>query len=198
MKAVASVTPTPEPEESALVEAARAGDEAAFARLFRCHCDRVRTHLTRLVGPVPERDDVVQQIFLALHRALPSYRGDAALATLLYRMTINAAYDHLRARRRRRELALSERDVDLLLDRTVDGRDRASARADLLRMFRLLEEFDARKRIAFVLVAVEGRSLAEAAALVGASPGAVKQRVLTARRELTAILARDARREEGS
>jgi DNA-directed RNA polymerase specialized sigma24 family protein len=53
-----------------------------------------------------------------------------------------------------------------------------------------------KKRIAFVLVAVEQRTAAEAAALVGASEDAVKQRVLAARRELLALMERED--EEGS
>ena len=68
-----------EPDDAALVAAARAGDSAAFSRLFRRHADAVRTRVTRLVGAVPECDDLVQNVFLALHRALPGYRGRRAV-----------------------------------------------------------------------------------------------------------------------
>ena len=57
------------------------------------------------------------------------------------------------------------------------------------RMLALLERLSPKKRIAFILVAVEGCSLAEAAALIGAAEDTVKQRVLHARRDLLARLA---------
>jgi RNA polymerase sigma-70 factor, ECF subfamily len=185
--------PAAEPSDDALIAAARDGDQAAFTALFRRHADRVRSLLTRLVGPVVERDDLVQQVFLALHRSLATYRGDAALTTFLHRIAVNVACDHLRARKRRRDEPTSEAGLEHLLGAS-DGRDHTSTRDELVRMFALLNRLDPDKRIAFVLVAVEGLSLADAASLVGASPDAVKQRVLTARRELAALIDRDARR----
>jgi RNA polymerase sigma-70 factor, ECF subfamily len=184
-------------DDDALIAAARDGDQAAFTALFRRHGDRVRTQLTRLIGPVADRDDLVQQVFLGLHRALPTYRGEASLATYLHRVTVNAAYDHLRARKRRKDDETDAIDDDELAGSGPnDGRDHAEARSRLSRMFALLRHLDPDKRIAFVLVAVEGLSLAEAAALVGASPDAVKQRALAARRDLTFLIERDARRGE--
>jgi RNA polymerase sigma-70 factor, ECF subfamily len=180
-------------DDAALVEAARAGDRGAFTLLFRRHVDRVRTQLTRLVGLVPERDDLVQQIFLSLYRALPDYRADAALTTFLHRITVNAAYDHLRTRRRRTVEPMSHEDVDALLGDTLDPRPRAEARSELVRMFQLLDRLPAVKRIAFVMVAVEGMTLADAAALIGAEEDTVKQRVLSARRELAARIAKEQR-----
>ena len=78
-------------DDGVLIEAARAGDGEAFSRLFRRHADAVRTRLTRLIGPVPERDDLVQNVFIALHRRLPAYRREANLSTYLHRIAVNAA-----------------------------------------------------------------------------------------------------------
>jgi len=181
------------PDEAALVEAARAGDRSAFTRLFRDHVHRVRTHLTRLIGPSPERDDLIQQVFLQLHRALPTYRGDSSLATFLHRITVNAAFDHLRSGKRHATRPLDDADLDELVGPGVDGPARAQAREELRRLFRLLDRLTAKKRLAFLLVAVEGMSLAEAAGLLEASEDTVKQRVLAARREL-AVLIEDAER----
>ena len=60
----------------------------------------MRTRITRLVGPVAERDDLVQKVFIAFYRGLPIYRGEARLSTYLHRIAVNTAYDHLRGRRR--------------------------------------------------------------------------------------------------
>jgi RNA polymerase sigma-70 factor (ECF subfamily) len=194
---VVSARPPIELDDAVLVDAARAGDGVAFSRLFRRHADAVRTRLTRLVGPVPERDDLVQTVFIALHRALPAYRSEANLSTYLHRIVVNAAYDHLRARRRQRDGArrpssdgARRRDIDELVDVTTSAlEDQVAARADLARLLALLDELSPKKRIAFVLIAIEGCSLAEAAALVGAAEDTVKQRALHARRELLARLA---------
>jgi len=191
-----------ETEDAALIEAARGGDGAAFGRLFRRHADAVRTRITRLVGPVAERDDLVQKVFIAFHRGLPAYRSEAKLSTYLHRITVNTAYDHLRGRRRRDE-SESGPDAEVLVDHLGPAlEDQVAARADLARLLALLDQLSPKKRIAFVLVAVEGCSLAEAAALIGAREDTVKQRALQARRDLLARLAatgtRVVTRAEGS
>jgi RNA polymerase sigma-70 factor (ECF subfamily) len=178
-----------ETDDPTLIAAARQGDGAAFARLFRRHADAVRTRITRLVGPVAERDDLVQKVFIAFYRALPGYRGDARLSTFLHRIAVNTAYDHLRSRGHRNDGA-APLDADVLDDHLGPAlEDQVAARADLARMLALLHELSPKKRIAFILVAVEGCSLAEAAALIGAAEDTVKQRALHARRDLLARLA---------
>jgi RNA polymerase sigma-70 factor (ECF subfamily) len=176
-------------DDAALIAAARQGDGDAFTRLFRRHADAVRTRITRLVGPVAERDDLVQKVFIAFHRALPSYRGDARVSTYLHRIAVNVAYDHLRGRRRWDESA-DLPDAETLVEHVGPGlEDQVAARTDLARLLALLDQLSPKKRIAFILVAVEGCSLAEAAALIGARQEAVKQRALHARRDLLARLA---------
>jgi RNA polymerase sigma-70 factor, ECF subfamily len=183
-----------ETDDAALIERARGGDRGAFTLIFRRHVDRVHAHLTRLIGPCAERDDVLQDVFLRLHRSLPSYRGDCALPTYLHRMTVNAALDHLRSRKRQPSTDADE--LDGLVAPGLDGAARVRARGELVRLFEHLNHLSPKKRIAFVLVAVEGHSLAEAAELVGANEDAVKQRVLHARRELAERIERETRREE--
>lgn len=179
----------PEADDATLIAAARVGDGSAFASLFRRHADAVRTRITRLVGPVAERDDLVQKVFIALHRGLPTYRNEAKLSTYLHRIAVNIAYDHLRWRTRapEDEGALDAATPFEQLGPALD--DQVAARADLARLLALLDQLSPKKRIAFVLVAVEGCSLAEAAELIGDRVGAVKQRALSARRDLLARLA---------
>jgi len=185
-----------QPSDDALIAAARGGDHDAFAELFRRNADQVRARVTRLVGPVPERDDLIQQVFLRLHQTLPTYRGDCTLPTFLYRITVTVSLDHLRANRRRRIERLSDQALEPLLGGETNPTARAQAREELRTLFRLLEGLDANKRLAFLLVAVEGMSLAEAGELVGARADAVKQRVLVARRRLRELLAAERSRHE--
>ena len=189
--AVRACPPVGDPD---LAIAAAGGDPAAFAELYARYADRVFARVTHLIGPGPDREDVLQQVFLGLHRALPRFRAESSLSTFLYRITVNVAYDHLR-RRSRRAGSHDPVALDTLIDGDPTPDERAHRRAELAQIFELLEQIEPAKRIAFVLVAVEGLSLAEAAELVGANPEAVKQRVLQARRELVALIAAADRRQ---
>jgi RNA polymerase sigma-70 factor (ECF subfamily) len=179
-------------EESALVSAAAAGDRRAFAALYQRHLDSVYARLTRVIGPAPERDDLVQQIFLDLHRALPRFRGEAAFSTFLHRIVLNVACDHLERRRRGRgrNEPLDARDLETLIAPGASPEQRARQREELRHLFAHLEDLSPKRRTAFVLVAIEGLALEEAAALLNAKPAAIKQRVLEARRELAVALER--------
>ncbi|HKA88186.1 MAG TPA: sigma-70 family RNA polymerase sigma factor [Haliangiales bacterium] len=171
--------------DDSLLRALRDGAPHAFRELHRRHAPRVRAQLTRLVGAGPERDDLAQQIFLDVHRAIPSFRGDAAFATFLHRIVANVARDHLR---RRREPPASSAAYDVV-DPNPSPERRARDRQELARLFALVGRLSPRKRVAFLLVTVEGLSYRDVAARVGAHAPAVKQRVLAARRELGELLA---------
>lgn len=186
-----------EAEESALVSAATAGDRRAFAALYQRHLDSVYARLTRVIGPAPERDDLVQQIFLDLYRALPRFRGEAAFSTFLHRIVLNVACEHLERRRRGRgrNEPLDARELETLIAPAASPEQRARQREELQRLFARLEDLSPKRRAAFVLVAVEGLALEEAAGLLNAKPAAIKQRVAEARRELAVALERDAKEE---
>jgi RNA polymerase sigma-70 factor, ECF subfamily len=184
-------------EDTRLVAAAEAGDRGAFDKLYRRHLDSVYARLTRVIGPAPDRDDLVQQIFLDVYRALRRFRGDASFSTFLHRIVLNVAYEHLERRRRNRGRSepLEARQLEALIAPGASPEQRARQREDLRRVFALLDHLSPKRRAAFVLVAVECLPLEEAASLLDANAAAVKQRVLEARRELAAALGRTAKEE---
>lgn len=93
-----------------LVRAAAAGDQDAFAQLVRLYENKVYSLALRMCGE--DAADVAQEAFLAAWRGLPSFRGEAGFATWLYRLTANAAIDHLRRTRRQRgDLSLEDGEV---------------------------------------------------------------------------------------
>ncbi len=73
-----------------------------FEALVREHQAMVFRTLTRLTGAGAQVEDLAQEVFLRLYRALPEFRGDAALSTYLYRIVINVAQDEWKRRRRER------------------------------------------------------------------------------------------------
>src|SRR5271163_1083405 len=60
--------------------------------------------LLRLTGSREHLDDLAQDVFLRLYRALPSFRGDALITTYLYRIAVNVAQDEWKRRRSARSL----------------------------------------------------------------------------------------------
>jgi len=179
-------------KDANLVDAAAGGDRNAFAELYRRHLDSVHARLTRVIGPASERDDLVQQIFLDVYRALRRFRGDAAFTTFLHRIVLNVACEHLERRRRARGRSepLEARQLETLIAPGASPEQRARQREELTRLFALLEGLSPKRRAAFVLVAIESLPLEEAATLLDARPAAIKQRVLDARRELARALDR--------
>lgn len=179
-----------------LVERMRRGDRRAFDELFRRHADEVYRRLTHLIGPDPEREDLVQEIFLSAYRGLDRFRGDARFSTWLHKVVVNSAFGHLRKKKRR---PLGE-DNSLTWERLIAPGGTPEAQADqrqaLMRALAYLDRLKPKKRIAFVLRVVEGLPLSDIATLVDATPAAVGQRVKHAQAELEAMVARDQLRHE--
>jgi RNA polymerase sigma-70 factor, ECF subfamily len=169
-----------------LVLRAQRGDRQAFDELYRRYIDLVWGRLGRLIGPDPDREDLVQQIFLEVFRGLPRFRGDARFRTYLYRVVVNRASDHLK-RRRRRPTPISLDDIDLPGD---DGGPEASAdeRQRVSLSLALLDRIKPKKRIAFLLRVVEGLSLEEIGDLCQATPATVAQRIRHAHLEIERLV----------
>ena len=177
--------------DAALIARFLAGDPVAFAVIYRSHVTAVYRRLSRILGPVAERDDLTQDVFLALHRALPRFRGDARLATLIHRIAINKACEFLRGRARRPATPTDAGFFDELRSRASSPEDHAITRSELVRVFACLARIKPKKRVALLLRLVDGLSFEEIAELVDATPEAVAKRVQHGQRELDALLARE-------
>src|SRR6266704_4024658 len=84
-----------------LVERAQRGDKRAFELLVLKYQRKLGRLLSRLVRDPGEVEDVTQEAFIKAYRALPSFRGDSAFYTWLYRIAINTAKNYLVAIGRR-------------------------------------------------------------------------------------------------
>jgi RNA polymerase sigma-70 factor (ECF subfamily) len=179
--------------DAPMVERALRGDRRAFDEIYRRHVAMVHRRITRLVGPDPEREDLVQHVFIDAFRGLHKFRGDALFTTWLHRIVVNVAYEHLR-RRKRRGRDLGEAELERIVADADSPEALARQREELARALGFLERIHPKKRIAFILRTVEGLSLEEIGAIVGANAPAVGQRVKHAQRELFALIERDERR----
>jgi RNA polymerase sigma-70 factor, ECF subfamily len=86
-----------------LLDAARAGDETAFARIVEEHKAELQAHCYRMLGSLHDAEDALQETLLRAWRGLPEFGGRSSLRTWLYRIATNASLDAI-ARRPRRVL----------------------------------------------------------------------------------------------
>jgi RNA polymerase sigma-70 factor, ECF subfamily len=177
-------------EDDVLIARHRAGDPEAFAAIYRAHVVSVYRRLTRILGPIAEREDITQDVFLALHKALPRFRGESQLTTLVHRIAINRAFEHLRRQARRPARLVDGWVLDELVGPHGSPELQTAAREELVRVFECLARIKPKKRIAFLLRVVDGLSFEDIGALVDATPEAVAKRVQHGARELDALLAR--------
>ncbi len=161
------------------------GDSQAFRDLFLQHRADVARLVFRLGGSRSEVEDLVQEVFLQVHRSLKDFRGKAKFTTWLHRVTVNVVLMHRRAARCRPQLAEFQHEEDSP-DERATGPDEDVERRERLRAFRrLLDELPEKKRTVFILHELEGLSPTEISKIVSAPVLTVRTRLFYARRALT-------------
>lgn len=167
----------------------RAGDAGAFEELYRQHARRLFSLVVRMIGSVDDAEDLLQEVFLQAHRKLSGFRGDSALGTWLYRLTMNHCLDHLRARQVRMNRATESLDEEGAEEPTAPAPvvPAVVSRLDLERAIKMLPDG---ARAAFLLHDVEGFEHREIAQILGISEGTSKSQVHKARMKLRLILKR--------
>ncbi|WP_437964914.1 sigma-70 family RNA polymerase sigma factor [Sorangium sp. So ce260] len=165
----------------------QSGDPTAFAEIFRRYRRDVARLVFRMLGPTADAEDVIQEVFIQVHRSLGDFRGQSKFTTWLHRVTVNAVLMARRAARSRPVLT-GEPSVDLEVDRGMLP-DEDAARARRIDAFRrVLERLPEKKRVVYVLHELEGIAPTEIAEIVGAPVLTVRTRLFYARREIEAMM----------
>ncbi|OGA01887.1 MAG: RNA polymerase sigma factor RpoE [Betaproteobacteria bacterium RIFCSPLOWO2_02_FULL_64_12] len=171
-----------------LVERAQAGDKHAFELLVSKYQRKLSRLLSRFVRDAAEVEDVAQEAFVKAYRALPSFRGDSAFYTWLYRIGINTAKNYLVALGRRAP-TVTEFDSDEAegFENGEQLRDINTPESVLMSkqiaqtvndaMDQLPEEL----RTAISLREIEGLSYEEIATIMNCPIGTVRSRIFRAR-----------------
>ncbi|GAC1356819.1 MAG: hypothetical protein NVSMB47_10160 [Polyangiales bacterium] len=180
--------PTAVDTSAELVARARAGDRTAFRALFDRHRADVARLVYRMVGPRADLEDLVQEVFVQVHRSLRDFRGDARFSTWLHRVTVNVVLMQRRAEKSRPALTeeLPAGTVEDLA--SVQPDDEADRRARIATFFELLQQVSEKKRAVFVLHDLDGKTPAEISEIVGAPILTVRTRLFYARRELETLM----------
>lgn len=173
--------------DAELVGRCQAGDSAAFTLLFRRHSGLVAGLVHRMLGPSPELEDLVQEVFLQVIRSLGGFRDEARFSTWLYRVTVNVVLMHRRAQGRRPRL-VDEEQAAPALDSGPLGEAALETRFRVQAFYRLLARLSEKKRAVFVLHELEGLTPARIGEIVGAPVLTVRTRLFYARRELLSWL----------
>jgi RNA polymerase sigma-70 factor (ECF subfamily) len=191
LSTLAALAPAVAPDDdAALIARHLRSDPAAFVQIYRAYFDTVYRRLTRILGPIPEREDLAQDVFLGLHRTLPRFRGEAGLGTLIHRIALNVAFDYLRRSARRPAVPVDGSRFDELVTPAGSPEQRAAIREELACTFACLARIKPKKRIALLLRVVDGLSFEQIGKLVDASPEAVAKRVQHGQRELEELWVR--------
>jgi len=172
-------------------------NDDGFEQLVREHQQMVFRTLTRLTGSSDRVDDLAQEVFLRLYRALPSFRGQALVSTYLYRIAVNVAQDEWKRRRRedRPLVSISEDPEFPLEDRLPDPEptalDQLTQREFALAVDEELQRLSTIERTVLVLYHQEERSYQQIAETLHMPIGTVRTHLHRARKRLReAITAR--------
>jgi RNA polymerase sigma-70 factor (ECF subfamily) len=184
-----------EPSDEALVERARAGEDAAFRRLVERYQRRAYQLALGIVKDHEEAMDVVQDAFLKAHRSLPGFKGDSAFFTWLYRITYNLSIDALRKGGRAPRTEVDERTItDEESQHETFGQGSANPQKAMLRgelgvrLEEALSQLGENHRAILLLREVEGLSYEELSETLNIPKGTVMSRLFHARQKMQAAL----------
>jgi len=164
-----------------VVAAAQRGDAQAFAAIVRHYEYRLRVIAYRVVGSQEAMEDVLQEAFLKAYRALPTFRGEAALGTWLCRIVFTTSITQLH--KQRRELLSIDGEIPEPDEHVPDTADVVSTRSDLAAVLATLPPD---QRVVVFLVDQEGLDYDTAGEVLGIPAGTVGSRLSNARAALRA------------
>jgi RNA polymerase sigma-70 factor (ECF subfamily) len=190
LRVVGRPAPATSLHDAELVAALRDGSLGGLAAAFDQWHDRVRILARRLLGDDAAAEDVVQEVFSALPRAVGAFREETTLEAFVLSIAVKRSRHHRRAASDRgRALARLGAQEDVVFAAPGDPEVDAYRRQLAARMARALDDLPHPQRVAFVLCEVEGMTAGEAAAIADAPEATVRTRLFHARRRLRAALA---------
>ena len=188
-------------EEARLVERLVARDERAFNALVRAYERRVFALVLRMLGNRAEAEDLAQEVFVQVFKAIGSFRGESKLSTWVYRIAINLCKNRTKYLRVRHTGEQDE--LEALAERLpmgegahanvaqIDRPDEAMAGKQVERIVQeAILQLEPTFRECLVLRDVEELSYEEIGAITGLPEGTVKSRIHRARAQLKELVER--------
>ena len=170
-----------------LIQRIQNGEQQAFTLLVKKYQNRIANILTRYIRNSGDIADVTQEVFIKVYKSLPSFRGESAFYTWLYRIAVNTAKNYLTSQSRRPPAS----DIDATEADSYDGSDALKESDDpeaLLNsqdvkkvIMGAIEQLPAELKAAIILRELEGMSYDEIANIEDCPIGTVRSRIFRAR-----------------
>ena len=175
-----------------LLRRACKGDVQAFEELMQSHESRIYAIALRMMGNREDAQDCAQEAMVRIYRAMGSFKGQSALATWIYRITMNTCLDELRRRKARKVTSL-----DSLVNNgwsptdTGDTPEEHGLRVEKQNALnQAIQSLPDDMRAAIILRDVKGYSYDEIASILDANVGTIKSRISRGREKLREILSK--------
>jgi RNA polymerase sigma-70 factor (ECF subfamily) len=176
-----------------------ARDEGAFNELVVTYQRRVFALVFRMLGRRDEAEDLAQEVFVQVFKAIDQFRGDSKLSTWIYRIAVNLCKNRTKYLSRRH--ANDQDDVDAMADRlpfsaakgvSVGGISRPDELVEGMQLEvvvkRAIAQIEPEFREVLILRDVEDMSYEEIAEVTGLADGTVKSRIHRARAQLRTLV----------
>ncbi|WP_100643308.1 RNA polymerase sigma factor RpoE [Alteromonas facilis] len=177
-----------------LVEKVQRGDKNAYNLLVVRYQHKVMHLVSRYVKNSGDVADVTQEAFIKAYRALPSFRGDSAFYTWLYRIAVNTAKNYLVSQGRKppgSDIDAQEADYydggEALHDNSTPERTLLSNEIETM-LHKVVDRLPEDLRMAITLRELEGLSYEEIAAVMECPVGTVRSRIFRAREAIDKVI----------
>ena len=147
-------------------------NEKVFNQIVRDYSERLWWHVRRFVNSHEDADDLLQEIFLKVWTALPSFRGEAQLFTWVWRIATNETLNHLRKEKVRAALKFSS--VDAEMERRIQADPYFKGTEAERELAKAVLKLPEKQRQVFIMRWWDDLSYEEISAITGTSVGALK------------------------
>jgi len=169
--------------DAAIVRRAIDGDERAMRLLWNQHAPHVEAVVRRLAGDPDLAQDIAQEVWIQIFRALPSWRGDAKFSTWIHRVAINRTLNAMRPVKRAAAVESEIEEHSVIVEQDAERRMLAQ------NIEAAAQQLSPGARTVFYLHDVEGFTHEEIAEQLGITPGGSKSQLFKARAKLRRLLA---------
>ena len=180
--------------EQDLIQGLRNGDEMSFKYLVENYQDRVFNTAIGIVQNAEDAEDVAQEVFIQVFRAIHSFKGESKLSTWIYRITTTRALDHLRSRKSKKRFGFLQRlfgEGNEPLHEIPDFNHPGVAmdqKENAARLFRAIDQLPENQKTAFTLHKLEDLSYQEISEVMETTVAAVESLMHRAKQNLRKML----------